>query len=112
MLDKRKYQAKVDAQLLAWDQRVETLRHQVVCVGIGPWMRLQEQFDELDDKRQRLKSMLADLKACNDVGWSSRLDDIEEAQAQIAGDLRQLVESVRFSGDDALLVPLSVRTRQ
>lgn len=93
--DRKTFEGKVDAQLVAWQRDLELLRIQAARGGARLREDYQSALDALDERCRAAAERINQLKAATDEAWESVKAGSEQTWAELRNGFDQTWQEVR-----------------
>ena len=96
MKDKRKaYEEKLDAQLKEWNAKIALLKAKAENARAGVKIDYYKTIEELEHKRNKVKTKLQELKTAGDEAWEAVKTGAEKAWNEVKTALHDAVEKFK-----------------
>lgn len=82
---RKKYQAKMEEQLLQWDARLQTIKSMAEKAGVEAKRELNTSLIELEMLYSKSKQQLASLEDATETAWKAGKDEIVDSWNKVGG---------------------------
>lgn len=82
---RKKYQAKMEEQLLQWDARLLSIKSMAEKAGVEAKRELNSSLIELEKLYSKSKQQLASLENATETSWKAGKDEIVDSWNKVGG---------------------------
>lgn len=104
---RRAYREKADAELRAWNARVDQLLAKAQAMKASGKIQFHDKMERLREQRSRVNDKFDELKETGGETWNEIRENFEKAHRELSSAFHATIDAFRESGEDEKDLPVA-----